>query len=413
MKILFASEFFPFPPRHGVELTIARLIERLSGRHEISFVLLHDRAGDGDALRRLEAAAGGLPAGVLRGRRPAAARAALDELTLRRPTYCAWDFAPEDVRASCDPEVDVVFASPAGASGFLDAFRAAFPESRARLVLGINDATHTAYLDHALEVLRGSTVPSPSLALRLLRVPWIALHERRYLARVDAVHVQTRREEARLRRLLGGAAPRIVVASNGVDERLLELPYTGGGTQDVLFMTHLVDARAGQALWFLRRVWPRVRARRREARVFVVGMPGPPELSRELDAIPGVVQCGFAPSLAHAYAGKALSVVPVRQTSGLVTKVMDSMAAGVPVVGLSALGTVDGFRDGVHGRLAGSGRELAEAIVELLGDPGRLEAISRAGRSLVVENFSIEGSIRTMEHALQEMTESPPARRVA
>jgi polysaccharide biosynthesis protein PslH len=300
--------------------------------------------------------------------------------------------------------VNVVWASPAGATGFVEAFRRAFPRSRARFVLGINDATWRAYLDQAFEFVRGSIRRDVVSALRLARVPWIALHERRYLCRVDAVHVQTSREVERLQRILGrGPGPRIFAAPCGVDRTLLDLPYTGASTRDVLFMTHLEGFRAQQGLWFLRKVWPAIHRAEPDARLFLVGLPAPPPLAAEIDGMPGVVQCGFAPRLHDAFAGKAVSVVPVWQTSGQVTKVVDSMAAGVPVVGFSAVRTVDGFRPGVHAIEARSAGELASGVVRLLRDTTLRTTMSQAARAFIRDHCDWERTGDRVEQELERL----------
>jgi glycosyltransferase involved in cell wall biosynthesis len=69
---------------------------------------------------------------------------------------------------------------------------------------------------------------------------------------------------------------------------------------------------------------------------------------------------------------------------------LESMAAGTPVVAVAAGGPLDVVEDGVSGVLAvdGSPQALAAAIASLLGDPGRRRAIAAAGRRRCEERFS-------------------------
>jgi polysaccharide biosynthesis protein PslH len=279
--------------------------------------------------------------------------------------------------------------------------RRAFPNVKPRFVLGLNDAIYRSYIEKGVEFLRGTVKRDLNALQRLLRAPGIAVHERHYLQAFDAVHVQTAREARRLRRILPkGKPPQLIIAPNGVDESLLRIEYDSSNSKDVVFVSHLQDGREKQAVWFVRDVWTRVQKQRPHARLHIFGQPGTPELVRQLESMGNVQAHGFAPSLRDVFDHRALSVVPVHQTCGLVTKVVDSMAAGVPVAGLQALYTLDGFENGVHGVANGNGSELAITITSLLDDPVRRRKMSRNARQFVQANFGWERTLDILTSAL-------------
>jgi glycosyltransferase involved in cell wall biosynthesis len=95
--------------------------------------------------------------------------------------------------------------------------------------------------------------------------------------------------------------------------------------------------------------------------------------------------------LASAYRAADLFVVPSLQDN-LPNTVLEAMSSGLPVIGFRAGGIPDMIVDGETGRLADSGdsSELARAISQLLGTPGRRRAMGHAARRRALEEFSLE-----------------------
>ena len=80
----------------------------------------------------------------------------------------------------------------------------------------------------------------------------------------------------------------------------------------------------------------------------------------------------------------ALSVVPLRAGSGSRLKILESMAAGVPVVSTTRGAEGLAVEAGRHLVVADGAEDMARAVVDLLGDPARrgvLAAEARAGWS--------------------------------
>ena len=89
-------------------------------------------------------------------------------------------------------------------------------------------------------------------------------------------------------------------------------------------------------------------------------------------------------------------VVHPAYMEGLGVALLEAAACGVPMVGTRAGGIPGIVRDGLNGRLidAGDSRGLADAVIDLLGDPDRLRAWGQAGRELVEGSFSIGAMAR-------------------
>jgi glycosyltransferase involved in cell wall biosynthesis len=107
---------------------------------------------------------------------------------------------------------------------------------------------------------------------------------------------------------------------------------------------------------------------------------------------------GFRSDVPALLAAASISVLP-SWSEGLSNTVLESMAAGVPVVATRVGGNPELIEDGVHGLLVPPRdvKNLTQAICALLREPGRARALGEAGRARVRERFSIARMVRETE----------------
>jgi sugar transferase (PEP-CTERM/EpsH1 system associated) len=133
---------------------------------------------------------------------------------------------------------------------------------------------------------------------------------------------------------------------------------------------------------FVRDVFPLIRRRVPEAKLWLVGKDPPAEI-RALGLQPGLTVTGTVPDLRPYLQRAALALAPVAYGVGIQNKVLEAMACGTPVVAspqaVSALEAVDG-QDVV---VADGPAETAEAIGRLIEDEALRLAIGSAGRRYV------------------------------
>jgi polysaccharide biosynthesis protein PslH len=208
---------------------------------------------------------------------------------------------------------------------------------------------------------------------------WHAMRrvERRALPRADAVLCVSAEDAG----LLGPRA-RTVVVPNGVDAQLFQVDGALPAGQRVLFFGRLDYPPNTHGLErTLREVWPRIASARPDATFAIAGAGMPPRLAR-LAEREGVEVLGFVPDLRGELARARVVLVPVWQGGGTRLKVLESLAAGRPVVGTRLGVSGIGFEDGRHGLTADRPESLAELVAELLSDAERSRRLAAEGRRL-------------------------------
>lgn len=151
----------------------------------------------------------------------------------------------------------------------------------------------------------------------------------------------------------------------------------------VLFVGSLDnDNNAAGVRWFVQRCWPVLRSRIPAADLHVVGRRAPADLVDEIERAGARVTVDapdVAPHLAHA----AVFVNPVQRGAGVNIKMVEAMAAGLPVVTTSIGARGLHWRDGEHLVVADDPAEFGRAVAALLDDAALRTRLAEAGRRFV------------------------------
>jgi len=115
------------------------------------------------------------------------------------------------------------------------------------------------------------------------------------------------------------------------------------------------------------------------------------EMAIELGIADRVRFLGLRNDIPQLMAASDLSVLPSHE-EGFSNVILESMAAGLPVVATRVGGNPEAVEDGVTGWLVppGNPAAMAEKIIDLLGDPKRAKSWGERGRNRVKEVFTIE-----------------------
>lgn len=149
--------------------------------------------------------------------------------------------------------------------------------------------------------------------------------------------------------------------------------------------------------WFLREVWPRVRSKEPEARLFLIGARPPPDLRAWASRDPSVVVPGFVADPILYWRQSAVLIVPVHAGSGVRVKILEAWSRGVPVVSTSIGCEGLEVRSGENLWVADSAETFAAAILNLLRDPDLARRIAERGRRTLQEHYDYHHALRPLE----------------
>jgi GT2 family glycosyltransferase/glycosyltransferase involved in cell wall biosynthesis len=141
------------------------------------------------------------------------------------------------------------------------------------------------------------------------------------------------------------------------------------------------------ALWMATEILPRVRARRPDIELQLVGAEAPAAILA-LARLPGVRVLGHVPDLAPLLEGCLAGVAPLRYGAGIKGKVNQGLAQGLPMVATSC--AVEGMflRDGEDVLVADDAPAFADAIVRLADDEALWLRLQAGGLENTRRHFS-------------------------
>lgn len=246
-------------------------------------------------------------------------------------------------------------------------------------------------------LMRRYAQSAPSLAHRLFALRTARLLEKleNRLLTVCGAHVTVSQNDrqALLERCPGA---RVYCVPNGVDVRhyweIYEANMSGAGgeprnTRRRLVFVGSMDyfANIDGVRWFCQRVWPELEAKHPDLDFVIVGR-NPAPVVRAL-ASPRVMVTGEVEDTRPFYHGAAAAVVPLRVGGGSRLKILEAMAAGVPVVStrLGAEGLE--LEPERHLLLADSPEHFAQAVSTLLSGLSQRRQIAQEAHALVCERY--------------------------
>jgi glycosyltransferase involved in cell wall biosynthesis len=196
-------------------------------------------------------------------------------------------------------------------------------------------------------------------------------------------------------------AARFLAVPNGVDPDYFAPAGLEQRPDSVVFVGTMswypnVDA----VTFFLREVWPLLRARVPTVTFDIVGADAPVEL-RELAArSPGVTLHGFVPEIRPIIERAALYVCPIRDGGGTKLKILDALAMSKCVLAHPVACEGISVSPGVDVVFAQSADEFASQAAALLASPERRRAIGAAARQLATSKYNFAALADRLASAL-------------
>ena len=206
--------------------------------------------------------------------------------------------------------------------------------------------------------------------------------------RADAIIVVSEYERGLLRELAPVAKAHHIPTLREVPQRssLAPLPVH---RRDIVFIggfEHTPNEDAVQ--WFVREVWPLLRAKDFAGRFVIAGARMPESIARL--SSDSIEVRGYVDALGPLYDACRLSVAPVRYGAGIKGKIVSSISYGVPVVASSVAAEGTGLKHGEAILVADTPEAFADEIIRLSGDDELWQRLSQNGYRAFTEKFSLE-----------------------
>jgi glycosyltransferase involved in cell wall biosynthesis len=197
---------------------------------------------------------------------------------------------------------------------------------------------------------------------------------------------------------------RISVIPPGVDTAHIIPAAAAPREISVLFTGHMgTEDNRDAARWFAHTVWPRVKAMHPELSFIIVGPETPPDLLELARKDPSIRVTGEVADVRPYLQKATVFVCPVRLGSGFRVKVLEAMAAGLPVVTTLLGGEGIPIQPGDNAFIADRPEMMAQYIDLLLSDEALRQTMGRQARALVVERFSWDRGIRLLDDVLRDV----------
>jgi glycosyltransferase involved in cell wall biosynthesis len=204
--------------------------------------------------------------------------------------------------------------------------------------------------------------------------------ERRILGSGFGHVVCSAREKEKLLAIAPGA--RIAVVENGVDTQRFAPAGETAARQRLVYVGAMdFHANIDAVRWFTREAWPAIHRRFPEWRLTLIGSNPAPAV-RELAREPNVEVTGTVADVVPYYRDALAAIVPLRTGGGTRLKILEAMAAGVPVIS---------SRQGAEGLAVTPGQDIEvvdeasgwlPALTAIATEPGLWNARSQAGLAL-------------------------------
>jgi polysaccharide biosynthesis protein PslH len=389
MQILFLSHRLPFPPNDGARVRAFHIIRHLSRRHEVTVAALA-RSED-------EVAAAGQLSGHCREviTESVIASATLvrvaKSLLTAEPASMAYFFSPRLARRiealMARQRFDLVFVYCSSVAPYVARFRG--PPK----ILDFVDMDSQKWLAVA------EARPLPMSAGYRLEGRKLQRAEAELARRFDLCTCITPLELQTLRDY--GTGVKAGWFPNGVDLDFFR-PSADSQQADAVCFLGRMDYFPNQqgVSAFCQDVLPLIRAQRPEATFTIVGA-APPRQIRRLADLPGVTVTGTVPDVRRFLAQAAVSVAPLQIARGTQNKILEAMAAGVPVVASPPAARGVDARDGEHLLVAGDPQRFADAVVRLLADDDARARLAQDARTHVERHYSWDTAMQTLDSLIE------------
>ena len=140
-------------------------------------------------------------------------------------------------------------------------------------------------------------------------------------------------------------------------------------------------------------VWPKIISEFKDAKLWIVGRKIPQRIL-DLAKRDDIEITESIPDARDAYLASTVMVTPIKGSGGTRLKILEALAAGLPIVSTSTGVAGLNLVSGKHALITDKPQELASLTVSLLKNPQKAQEIGEAGRKFVRDNFDWKAIVK-------------------
>jgi sugar transferase (PEP-CTERM/EpsH1 system associated) len=372
MNILFICHRIPFPPNKGDKIRSFNELKYLAEKHNISLAFLVDNKNDIRFIDELEKYCKTIDYDVINPKWQKVK--SLPYLMSKKPLTVPYFYSKKlqnaiDRRLS-ETDFDVIFVFSSPMAEYVLQSRVKI-RKRMRLIMDFVDVDSDKWRMYAEH--------SHFLGSFLYRKEWKSLmkYEKEVGELFDLCLFVSDNEVA----LYKSFAPDVKTVSipNGVDFEYFSGGKPGSGERhgkNVLLFTGAMEYFPNEdaVLYFSREIWPYVREKLPDSVFYVVGGKPSKRVRVLSENNSGIIVTGYVPDVREYFQKADLFVAPLRIARGIQNKVLEAMAAGIPVVARpeAVQGLVD---NNGYVSVASNPGTFVDSIMEILNDSQKREKL--------------------------------------
>ena len=394
MRILALYPFLPYPAAAGSTLRGSAVLEVLVARHEVTLVSLLAREESASQLSswhlyrkfarepltisRLEPEELS-PAGEALRAETKTSRSSMPHWMEYFDLPKMWNTLAElDLR-----KIDVIHVRYISMAPYALALKRVAPHLR--LVIDLDDILSVIFLRKLTFPKKLSQVST--FLWELKQIFRMYAFERGPLREFDSIWVCSQPDLRKISRRVG--IERSLIVANVVDATKLASIQRQGNDPALLFIGDFnYHPNTQAAEYFVAKIWPAIRARITGAKLWLVGSNRQSSMLA-WDGQNGITVTGRVDSVSPYLERAMISIAPLLVGVGTRLKILEALAAGLPVV-TTSIGV-----EGIHARneidllIADTAEDFAAQCIRLLEDGVLRERLRAAGKSLIKERYDI------------------------
>ncbi|MHB1457839.1 MAG: glycosyltransferase family 4 protein [Armatimonadota bacterium] len=375
MKILFISSWFPYPPDNGSRIRAYNLLKALSVKHKISLISLYQADSRIELVDALKDMCDVLSIHESKVFKPGTLKSILGYLSIRPRSFI--DTYNPEIEAAIEAGIsntkpDAIVVSELSVMNYIP---------RNINIPVVLDALEMGLMCRYISDSQG--LKSLARRMTLLKHQWMVSD----LLKRTAAYTCVSDDELRLCLEMYPGNKGCVIP-NGVDTDHYTLENRNTKSEILIYNGALTySANLDAIRYYSEYISPLLHKRLPNAKLLITGRNTGVDLSCIKDN-PNIELTGYVDDIRSVLNRSSVCVVPLKQGGGSRLKILEAMAAGVPVVSTSIGAEGLNCIPDKHLLIVDEPEDFASAIEQIMKNPDLADNLSREARLLVEKQYS-------------------------